>query len=668
MSRLLVHFHVYYDDQIPFFLGKMGNISGCDWDLYVTYSNLSGEAREIILSAVPGARFLEVENVGYDIWPFVRLLRTIDLDCYDYVLKLHTKSASRIRTKWRGVYLDGDIWRDRLVDALLMDKDRFASLISSFGKDSSAGLFCHRLFLVEPSGPLPEDGPALSAELSRIGLEASDRHFCAGTIFLARMAPFKLIRDADITREMFSSEMASHGCGSLAHVYERILSIAVSASGFRLVPQNTPPFREIAKIWYRDILEFIFSLRRDGLTDTKYLTLFGIKIPLSKGRRTVSSGRNYLVVALDVSLTAPGIVFKTLLRSLSESCGITLLAQNIDESILNENIHYIPLKHGIEYWGRAEKKWRRFGFNPRDLFWTWKTWLCKHKEITRYRYDSLITLTSNGYYSSLNLGRLLARRFRLKYIIYSVDGMPSPVEWMNGDRKLHRKLSGGIAALCSRADIFVLSNPMMIEYEKSVMPRFKGTWDYLFTPYRPLSESFERVPHDGFNLLYAGSLYGLRRIDSLVEAFRRFLTIRPDATLYFVGERAPGYEKFAGELLESGRIVFREPTDRIDEYYAKADCLIDLAADIPDDVFLSSKVICYLPYKIPILAISGENSPVSQIMKDVPSIVQCRNYDDGIYEALLRALEVKDFSDRMELLEAFKPDSICRKFKAILES
>ena len=244
--------------------------------------------------------------------------------------------------------------------------------------------------------------------------------------------------------------------------------------------------------------------------------------------------------------------------------------------------------------------------------------------------------------------------------------MPSPLPWLGGDTILHCKISRRIASLCAGADMFILSNPMMIGYQKSVMPAFKGGWDYLFTPYRPLSESFEKVPHDGFNLLYAGSLYGLRRIDSLVEAFRRFLTIRPDATLYFVGERAPGYEKFAGELLESGRIVFREPTGRIDEYYAKADCLIDLAADIPDDVFLSSKVICYLPYKIPILAISGENSPVSQIMKDVPSIVQCWNYDDGIYEALLKVLEVRDFSDRKELLEAFSPETVCDRFKTII--
>ena len=671
MPKLLVHFHVFYEEQIPWFLEKLGNINGCQWDLYVTYSRLSEKARELISAAFPDAVFMEVENVGYDVWPFIKLLKSIDIGSYDYVMKLHTKSASSIKTKWRGIYLDGTVWRDRLVDAMLLDRERFAEIIARLGEDSTAGLFCHRMFLVKPTSPFPEDNEALETELSRIGLDALDRHFCAGTMFIARISPFNLLRSADLTQEMFSSGMASHGNGSLAHVYERIISFAVSSAGYRLIPLDTPPFREKLMLWMKDhispILEAIFSIRQDR-TETKYLTLLGIKIPLGRKRLRISPGKNYLVVALDVANTAPGIVFKTLLRSLSETSGIILLAEGIDESILNPNIKYIPLRHSVQDWGRAVKKWKKLGFNPRDVFWSWKTWLRKRREIERYSFDCIVTLTSNGYYSSLNLGRILSRRFRKKkYVIYSVDGMPSPLPWLGGDNRLHRNISRQIARLCSGADIFVLSNPRMALYQKSVMPEYKGAWDYLFTPYRLLPPDFSRKEHDGYNLLYAGSLYGLRRIDSLVEAFRRYLALRPDATLYFVGERAPGYEDTCPDLTESGRIVFRDHTERIEEYYSIADCLIDIAADIPDDVFLSSKVICYLPYEIPILAISGANSPVSEIMKYVPSIANSSYDADEIYNALLSLEGVDDFTDRSKLLEVFHPDSMYRKFKSILE-
>ena len=38
MSRLLVHLHVYYPEQLPWFVEKLSHINGCEWDLYVTCS------------------------------------------------------------------------------------------------------------------------------------------------------------------------------------------------------------------------------------------------------------------------------------------------------------------------------------------------------------------------------------------------------------------------------------------------------------------------------------------------------------------------------------------------------------------------------------------------------------------------------------------------------
>lgn len=36
MNRLFVHFHVYYHEQIDYFINKLSNINLCRWDLYVT--------------------------------------------------------------------------------------------------------------------------------------------------------------------------------------------------------------------------------------------------------------------------------------------------------------------------------------------------------------------------------------------------------------------------------------------------------------------------------------------------------------------------------------------------------------------------------------------------------------------------------------------------------
>lgn len=377
--------------------------------------------------------------------------------------------------------------------------------------------------------------------------------------------------------------------------------------------------------------------------------------------------RNYLIVALDASFSSPGIVFKTLIHSLAASCRITLLCQDADPALLRPEIRLIPLHHGVQSWRRAEKKWMRLGCNPRDVRWARRTFRRNRKAIFQERYDALIVLTSNGYYSGLDLGKILHEQLRCPYIIYSVDGMPSPLPWLDGNTLLHRNISTHLREVCAGADLFLLANPQMVLYQRSILPEFKGQWDYLFLPFRALPADFAPVPHEGFNILYAGTLYGLRKIDGVVDAFRQFLSERPDARLLFVGGAWKQYKAYAPDLVRDGKLIFKDPTDRIEEEYARADCLLDIAADIPDDVFLSGKVICYLPYDKPIIAVSGDNSPVSRIMGGVPSILQCHNRADEILAAFRSAQSIRDCSDRKPLLEAFSPENICARFRAQIE-
>ncbi len=672
MTRVLVHFHVYYEDQIPWFLEKLRQIKGCEWDLYVTASVLSQAAKEEILAVFPHAILMPVENVGYDVWPFVKVLKTIDFDRYEYVLKLHTKSDSVRGARWNGLNISGSVWRDRLVEALLENEERFLKNLSVLEADPSAGLLCNEIFLIPSNSPFPEDNEALDEELGRIGLSVTDRHFCAGTMFMGRLAPLKRIRQAVLTADMFDSRQASHDNGSLAHVYERILSFCYTAAGFRLVPVSACTKKERVILWYREHLSevflHIFSLAYEKDSNELVLVLLGFKIPLRRKKKSIPGYRHYLVVSADMGRTAPGIVYQTMVRSLSASSYVTVLAQGIDASLASERIRCLPLKGGVENWGKAVKKWRLFGCNPRDAFWSLKSFLHYKKELGRWKYDAIVCMVSNGYYSALNLGQRMAKYCHQRFLIYSVDGMPSPLPWLEGDRQLHKQISRGLQHLCAGADMFISSNPQMMAYQKTVLPGLIPHWDYLFTPYKLLPAGFQLRKHAGFNFLYAGSLYGLRRIDALIEAFRRFLEQCPDARLLFVGETAPGYRDAAQDLQAAGKLVFRDPTDHIDDYYSEADCLIDIAADIPDDVFLSSKVVCYLPYGIPILAISGANSPVSLLMKDVPSIAHCRNDAVEILEAMRHCQGIRDCSDRQELLTAFHPDTVYRKFKTILES
>lgn len=284
MKKVLVHLHIYYRDQTDYFIGKLSNICGCEWDLYVTMTELNSETESKLLSFKPDAHIMKVENRGYDVWPFIRVLKSVDLDKYDYILKLHTKNRSDASSRINGLSLDNYKWRDELVDPLLKKKKSFLKCLEYFRKHPDIGLICSHLQYKKISGGLTEDLTALDNELKRLGLNVKDKKFCAGTMFIAMSAPYKLFQnDGLIDIGLFSDIPHSHSIGSMAHVYERILTMVVNAAGYKVKPIIINWVKSIYIIVaysVQPVFQKIFSIRRQGEDRIKILTLFGFRFKI----------------------------------------------------------------------------------------------------------------------------------------------------------------------------------------------------------------------------------------------------------------------------------------------------------------------------------------------------------------------------------------------------
>lgn len=284
MGRLLVAFHVYYHDQVPWFIGKMRNINGCEWDLVVTFSEYDETTDRLLREFKPDVRMLHTENAGYDIWPFIQALRSTDLSAYDRVMKLHTKNIEDFRWKANGIRYRGTKWRDTLVDAMLSSADRFRRCYGSFDADPSVGMVCSHELMVDLSRRRPEDMSALTAEAKRIGMSVTKGRFCAGTMFMTRPSCLSRIIDSDLDQNSWGSDTASHRIGTMAHVYERILTISVYDAGYKVMTVASYPFNKVRVGVYRfinKIFKSILNVDRNGEDGRKYLTLLGISIPLS---------------------------------------------------------------------------------------------------------------------------------------------------------------------------------------------------------------------------------------------------------------------------------------------------------------------------------------------------------------------------------------------------
>ena len=291
--KLLVHLHVYYHDQLDWFLEQLSHIDGCPWDLTVTWSGEHPQSEATVRAFRPNARILPVNNVGYDIWPFLYVLQNTDLTAYDAVLKLHTKNADARTNKINGLKLSGTQWRDCLVLPLLESPKQFRRVLRQMETHPRCGMVCSGFMIRQPSRYLAEDSVELEKEMRRIGLECSDRRFCAGAMFLARAVALLPLQKIALSEADFEAG-SSHSVGTLAHTYERILSIVVSAGGYTLVPAD---YRRISFAFWRigrgigALLKNIFALNHSKIDGKKYLTLFGFTFPLSAGKEDRAHSR-----------------------------------------------------------------------------------------------------------------------------------------------------------------------------------------------------------------------------------------------------------------------------------------------------------------------------------------------------------------------------------------
>lgn len=286
-KHILVHLHLYYHEQIDYMISKLKNITNCNWDLYVTFCEENEETNKKILDFKPEAKILMVENNGYDVLPFIRVIKSINLEDYDYILKIHTKN---FQEKPNELGKKGFWWRDELIDVLLKSKNRFKHNLDVL-KQKDYGMVCSALMFRTISGnkQFPEESDFFDMEFERLNFTTKDRDFCAGTMFIAKADIFKFLQSENIKARDFECIQSTCSKGSLAHVYERILCVAVSEAGYKIFPKvnkveivNLLNSKRLEKPDFYFLKNFIFSINIENFNNKIYkvLTILGYKFKL----------------------------------------------------------------------------------------------------------------------------------------------------------------------------------------------------------------------------------------------------------------------------------------------------------------------------------------------------------------------------------------------------
>ena len=244
-ARILVILHLFYPQSWKEIREYLLNLRPYKWDLCITFPPFVKDKLDYddIRSLNKDAIFLETENAGYDIGPFLKALKKTDLSNYDIVIKAQSKGVRRKKIFIYGELFIGRGWFVNLFEGILgasvVHKEIDALMHGGpYAVSGAANLFV--------KDPLHKENMTVK-RLNAIGRPIKPGYsFFAGTCFATTAACMELIKDLDYTDEEFAMVPSSRGL-SLGHLMERYLIYPALEKGAKVCLNDVCKVRRFFK-------------------------------------------------------------------------------------------------------------------------------------------------------------------------------------------------------------------------------------------------------------------------------------------------------------------------------------------------------------------------------------------------------------------------------------
>ena len=287
MYRLLVHIHVYYIATWPKIETYLKNIiadSSCNVRIFVTVSNCIDDSKiyRIERSRIPNMSLVRVPNRGYDVEPFFYLLRSISLDSYDYIVKLHTKNVVRgIDINFNGRYLSRVQWPTFLFEAIAGSKKAFRNNIENLKNDKNLGMIASSYLISNVCYHQDElcEKEIYENYIKKLHAEQiTNPTYVAGTMFIARSDIFKPLVEIGLSNETFEQSESRKLGDTKAHAVERVFGVLVALKGMKLCGFDKSWYKDLTTSTYAHAIKrFVFDKR---ITTNGRLLIRVFRIPV----------------------------------------------------------------------------------------------------------------------------------------------------------------------------------------------------------------------------------------------------------------------------------------------------------------------------------------------------------------------------------------------------
>ncbi|WP_192843078.1 rhamnan synthesis F family protein [Aureimonas frigidaquae] len=229
MSSVVVFVHVHYAEVWPGIRQRLEDTMAVPFRLVVTTTFANPVLEEPTTSHLTGMQVHQVENRGRDVLPFLKALSAAGP--FEIGLKLHGK---------RSVHrLDGDAWRDALLDSLLPGRDKVAEIVTRMHEDPRIALIAPENALCAINKHIAGNTRAMKAVAKKLSLDlgqVTERtpYFSAGTMFWFRREAI-LPAAVDNIDPLFAAENRQTD-GTAAHALERLFTVIAEEGGKVTLP------------------------------------------------------------------------------------------------------------------------------------------------------------------------------------------------------------------------------------------------------------------------------------------------------------------------------------------------------------------------------------------------------------------------------------------------
>ena len=282
MKKLAVHLHLYYTEQLPEILKYLRNLNKIEHDLFVTIVKDDQNVITQLRAFNPQAKIWVVENRGYDIGPFIDFLHHINIDDYEYILKLHTKGKKSKNYTWlNGRRFDNALWGKILWESLLATPERLQENLMIMDENQTFGLLGSKYCLTSSKKNYEKLLPQINVELKKIGLNQTEElSFIAGSMFIGKASVFKPL--LHYTIHDFQPTDGKVKEGTLAHIIERVIGGLITNQGYviKTIKHKSYAFYYI----YFMYVSFKRFLYQKKITNSNRVLIKICKLPIYQGK------------------------------------------------------------------------------------------------------------------------------------------------------------------------------------------------------------------------------------------------------------------------------------------------------------------------------------------------------------------------------------------------